>query len=455
MQNRLMSRRSFLRNSAIAGATMAALAACAPAAAPSTGGEAGGGEAAADVVNLTFVCDIINEGHVSVRNKWTEEFNAANPGIVVEHQPIPGPDYNTKIQTLFAAGTPPDMYRYLQEITPIITVAEKNLHLVLDDYIARDDYDVDAFRPDSITLYQWDGATYALPRDYGNQNLYYNVSLFEEAGVEPPPADWNDTEFTFEVFLDAAKALTKSDGNRTSQFGFLVNRSQRPWASWVYSNGGALVHRDDRGVATESAMADEKTVAALQFLQDLMYVHGVSPRPDLESEMGSAELFATGRVAIILTNPSAVNQYRSIEAFTWDVGTIPLGDADRRGTGGGGTGWATGAATQHPDEAWAFMKHITSEQAELDEVSVGATTPSRIAVVTSDAFLNPDLPPANSQAFAQAQEFVVRDPVHVNWPEITQRIYNPNMDLLWSGTEDAATVGAKIVEESAELFANA
>ena len=96
-----------------------------------------------------------------------------------------------------------------------------------------------------------------MPRDYGNQNLFYNVDLFEEAGVEPPPADWEDTEFTFDVFLDMAQQLTKREGNRTTQWGFLVNRGQRPWASWVYSNGGALVHKDDHGVATESAMSDE------------------------------------------------------------------------------------------------------------------------------------------------------------------------------------------------------
>lgn len=455
MRNSMLSRRDFLRNSAIATVMLTGLAACAPATAPSaTAGEGeSGGAPAGEAVDLVFVCDIINEGHVSVRNKWTEEFNAANPGVVVEHQPIPGPDYNTKIQTLFAAGTPPDMYRYLQEITPIITVAEKNIHLQVDDYIVRDSYDVDAFRPDAIALYQWDGKTYALPRDYGNQNLYYNVDILEEAGVTPPPADWNDTEFTFDVFLDMLLKVTKRDGDRVTQWGFLVNRGQRPWASWVYSNGGALVHRDDRGVATDSAMADEATVEALQFLQDLMYVHQVSPAPDLESELGGVDLFATGRVAVMLTNPSAVNQFRAIEAFRWDVGTIPIGKTERRGTGGGGTGWATGAATPHPDEAWLFMKHITSEQAQLDEVSVGATTPSRVSVVTSTAFLNPDLPPVNAAAFAQAQEFVVRDPVHVNWPEITQRVYNPAMDLLWSGAEDAATVGAKIKEEADPLFA--
>jgi multiple sugar transport system substrate-binding protein len=451
MKQHRLNRRDFLRQSAMAAGVLG-LAACAPAAvAPA--GETGGEAPAEEGITIAFVCDTINEGHTAVRQKWADDFTAETPGVTVEHQTVPWSDYFTKIQTLFAAGTPPDMYRYLQEIAPIITVDAKKLHVPLDDYIEADAYDISDFRPDAIELYRWNGTTYALPRDYGNQNLYYNVDLFEAEGVDPPPPDWNDTEFTFEVFLDMVQRLTKKDGDRTTQWGFLVNRGQRPWASWVYSNGGGLVHIDDRGVAYESAMADPEVVEATQFLQDLIYTHEVAPRPDVESELGGVDLFATGRVAVMLTNPSAVNQFRAIEAFTWDVGTIPIGKADRRGTGGGGTGWAIGNGVENPDVDWQFMMHITSEQAQLDEVSVGATTPSRVAVVTSEAFLSPDLLPEHSEAFAQAQEFVVRDPVNINWPEITQRVYNPSMDLLWSGAESAEAVGQKIVEESAELFA--
>ena len=454
-----LNRRSFLRGSALAAAASLGLVACAPATAPGTTATEGtSGEAgapAAEQVTLTFIVDTINEGHIGVRDQWAADFSAANPGIQVEHQTIPGTigDYNTKIQTLFAADTPADVYRYLQEVTPIITVADKGLHLVLDDYIARDSYDIDDYRPDALALYVWDGSTYALPRDYGNQNLFYNIDHFEEAGLDLPPADWEDTTWTFEAFLAAAQALTKSADGRTDQWGCLVNRGQRPWASWVYSNGGALVHIDDRGVATDSAMTDEATVTALQFVQDLMYTHEVAPRPDLESEMGGFELFASGRVGMMITNPSSVNQFRAIEAFRWDVGTIPLGAGERRGTGGGGTGWAAAGGTDAPDAAWAFLAYISSAEAELDEVAVGSTTPARTSVVTSEAFLSPDLAPSNSAAFAQAQEYVVRDPVHVLWPEITQRIYTPKMDLLWSGTESAASVGEQIKAESDPLFA--
>ncbi|RIK50759.1 MAG: hypothetical protein DCC57_11450 [Chloroflexi bacterium] len=451
--HRMLNRRDFLRGAALTAAGALGLAACAPATAPGASTSAGGESAPAEEqVTLTFIVDTINEGHIKVRDGWAQKFMEAHPNVKIDHQTVPQ-EYTTKIQTLFAAGTPADIYRYLQEVTPIVTVAEKQMHLVLDDYFARDSYDLSDFRPSAIELYQWDGKTYALPRDYGNQNLFYNIDLFEAAGLELPPADWEDTTWTFEKFLETAQALTKKEGERTAQWGFLVNRNQRPWASWLYSNNGALVHKDDRGLATDSAMTDEGSVEALQFVQDLMHVHGVAPRPDLESELGGFELFASGIVGMMINNPSSVNQYRTIESFKWDVGTIPLGKSERRGTGGGGTGWAAAAATKAPDWAWEFVKFISSPEAELDEVSVGATTPARVSVVTSEAFQDPSKPPSNSHAFAQAQEYVVRDPVHPLWPEITQRIYTPKMDLLWSGAEPAAEVARQIKEEADPLFA--
>ena len=46
----------------------------------------------------------------------------------------------------------------------------------------------------------------------------------------------------------------------------------------------------------------------------------------------------------------------------------------------------------------------------------------------------------------------MRDPVNINWLEITQCACNPSMDLLWSGAETAQAVGDTIVAESAELL---
>jgi multiple sugar transport system substrate-binding protein len=452
-QHSRLSRRRFLA-AALAAAGMGTLAACGGSAPPAgqSATAAGASQAQAPAqgqeVKLVFLSDTSNEAIIKVRNEWARKFSEAHKGVTVEHQPVPQ-EYATKIQTLFAAGTPPDIYRYLQENTPIVTVAQKKLHLPLNSYIERDKYDLSDYRPDAVNLYRWDGELYALPRDYGNQNLFYNIDLLEKAGLPPPPADWNDKTFTFTAFLDMARALTKSSGDRIEQYGFLVNRGWRPWASWVYNNGAAVVKMDAQGQATEIALTEPAAVEALQLLQDLMYKEKVAPRPDVESETGGFELFASGKVGIMLTNPSDVVKFRTINAFRWDVGTLPLGKATKRGTGGGGTGWAIGAGTKNPDLAWEFLTFISSAEAQLDEVRVGATTPSRVSVVTSKEFADPSKSPAHVTAFAQAQEYVVRDPVHPRWPEIFQRVVTPGMDQLWGGQKSAAEV-AQIIKDGGD-----
>jgi len=438
------------------GAGLLALSACSPAAAPAQPTSAAAAPTTeapkAAPVKLTFVCDTVNAGHVKVRDAWAAGFTTENPSITVDHQPVPT-DYNTKIQTLFAAGTPPDIYRYLQEVAPIITVVEKKMHLRLDDFVSADKYDLSDFRKEALGLYQWEGGLYALPRDYGNQNLFMNLDLFEKAGITPPNADWTNTDFTFASFLEMAQKLTVKTGDKVDQWGFLVNRGWRPWASWVYNNGATIVSRDDKGVATSMAINSPESVEALQFLQDLMHKYMVAPRPDIESELGGFDLFATGKVGMMINNPSSVNQYRTITAFKWNVATLPIGKASRRGTGGGGSGWASGAGTKAPDAAWKFLKYISSAQAELDEVSVGATTPSRVSVGTSDKFLDPTKPPANAKGFVDAQEYVVRDPVHVKWPEISSRVVTPNMDTLWNKSKTAQEVADAIKKDGDALLA--
>ena len=47
-----------------------------------------------------------------------------------------------------------------------------------------------------MALYQLCGKQYAYPLDFPNQELYYNVELFEQAGVKAPPGSWTDSSWT-------------------------------------------------------------------------------------------------------------------------------------------------------------------------------------------------------------------------------------------------------------------
>jgi multiple sugar transport system substrate-binding protein len=386
--------------------------------------------------------------HTRLMEPWQNDFNKARAPLTVDAQLV-AQGFNEKIQTMVAAGTPPDVFTYYQENIPIVAGVERRLLFAIDDLLKRDNYDISDFLPQAINLNRWQGKLWALPRDYGNQNVYYNVDMFQKKGIPLPGTEWTDGAWTYDKYVEAAKALTDPS---EKVWGILLNTAWRPWASFVYSNGGTVVNRNQDGLATDFAIAEDAAVEGLQFLQDLIYKHKVAPGPEATSDLGPVDFFATNKVGMLIGNPSQVVAFRRITAFKWDVAPLPVGRGGKRGTGGGGTGWAMAQATKNPDGAWEFLKFITSEKTQFDEVAAGATTPSRKKVVSSKEFLNPEQSPKNAKSFMQAQEYVVRDPVHVRWPEVQSQVVNKNVELLWGNKADARTVAKTIKEQGDQRF---
>ncbi|HEV2126687.1 MAG TPA: extracellular solute-binding protein, partial [Chloroflexota bacterium] len=242
--------------SGVAALPVVVLAACGQTAAPqATGTEKGGAQsnpagqtpagAKLNTAASLFFMNSMGGPYAGVMEEWATTFQEKT-GVKVETSPGTQ-DFANKLDSSFAAGTPPDIFIYHQERIPIVAGVERKMLLRLDDYVKRDRYDLNDFRKDSIDLYRWKGGLYALPRDYGLQLVWYNVDHFQRAGVKPPPANWQDTSWTFNTLLEAARKLTVRSGSNVSQWGLRVNRAWRPWASWVYSNGGAVVKKNGDG----------------------------------------------------------------------------------------------------------------------------------------------------------------------------------------------------------------
>ena len=165
--------------------------------------------------------------------RWAEQFEQRTGVKVQVNAGIT--DYDTKIQSAFAAGSPPNIFRYSPDTPSLITAVERNMLLKLDNLVKRDKYDLSDFRKEAIELYRWKGSLYALPRDYGLQLIFYNTDMFAKEGLPPIPGDWNDKTWTFAKFLEACQRLTRP-GERYALF---LPRGGRLRYSWIYSNGGA------------------------------------------------------------------------------------------------------------------------------------------------------------------------------------------------------------------------
>ncbi len=84
---------------------------------------------------------------------------------------------------------------------------------------------------------------------------------------------------------------------------------------------------------------------------------------------------------------------------------------------------------------------------------MGQTTPSRVSVVTGPEYLDPAHPPEHKRAFADGQDYVVRDPVAVKWPDAQRDVLNAALnERFWSGRETAAQVARAIREQGDPLL---
>jgi ABC-type glycerol-3-phosphate transport system substrate-binding protein len=104
-----LTRRAFLRTSAMAGVGLAAVA-CVPAAGPASGGAAEAGSApAADVVTVRFMSRAGAENNVQAQKTLDEDFRSENPGIQVQVEAAPD-GWVDKLLAQMVAGEAVDIF---------------------------------------------------------------------------------------------------------------------------------------------------------------------------------------------------------------------------------------------------------------------------------------------------------------------------------------------------------
>ena len=422
-----LSRRDFLRLSAAS--TMGAAIASSPLTA-----------LAQDAVNLRLMA-WGNPTEYEARLATLELFHESNPGISVQFDHTPS-DYMTKLLTQIAGGDYPDViFLGNGDIKPFVARGQL---LPLDEFIARDNFDTMDISQQNLALYNVDGVQYGFPVDAPNQQLFYNKTIFDNAGVDTPSPDWTDDSWNWEAFLDKAKSVTDKDNGI---WGWQVKTGFRAWWIWVTANGGAFFNE----AGTECVLNSAEAVEALQFLADLIHVHEVAPPLDVATELGSGELFQSGVTAMETWWPAIGRMRTNIaDKFEWNVAPHPAGRAGKS-TSGGGTGHTVSANTGNPEEAWEFLKFAISTPCVSLWTDIMGIVPPLTSVAESDVFLKPGEPPADILVFTKGNDYLKPDPRH---PQFTQArsLAQSQLERLWIGGVTAQEVADDIVAEVNRLL---
>jgi multiple sugar transport system substrate-binding protein len=383
-----------------------------------------------------------NPTEVDAREATIGLFEEEHPNIKVNFLHTPQ-NYGDKLQTMLAGGDYPDVM-YLGNGS-ILSYVSRDQLAPLDTFIDSDDLDTSDIFEANLELYNVDGVQYGFPADAPSQQLFYNKTMFEDAGIEVPPSDWEDPTWDWDSFLEKAQAVTDKDNN---QWGWQTKPGNFR-AGWLFvtANGGRMFNDD----GTQCVLNEPAAVEAYQFLADLIHVHEVAPPVDVAQEMGAAELFQSGLTAMETWWPAIGRMRTNIQDFEWDVAPHPAG-AETKTCTGGGTGHTLSKNAPNLDEGWAFMKFmVTTEAVELWTEIMGIVPPLK-SVAASDTFLQPDQPPEHITVFTEGAPYLRPDPRHPNFPE-SNTILQSELDYLWTGERDAQEVLDSAVDKINELLA--
>jgi multiple sugar transport system substrate-binding protein len=268
---------------------------------------------------------------------------------------IPWTEYNTKLPTLIAGGTAPDVMLMLYMMGH--KYGELNAVMDLNEFIEKDpEFNAADYIESSLQTYDIDGKQVALPNISSAWLLYYNKDMFDSAGLSYPSSEW----LWEGEFLDAAQKLTKdtnSDG-KPDVFGYTQNLWFNRCHNILIEYGGNYFNED----ASKCTMDKPESVKAIQFLYDLLHKHKVMPTPDQLMGQSFQAFFSGERAAMFMSGYFFFERVLNDTKANWGMSIIPSGPKGNFQIDAS-NGIAIVNGTKHPDEAWEVVKAFMSKEA--------------------------------------------------------------------------------------------
>jgi len=355
-----------------------------------------------------------------VNEEIIEAFQQDFPDATVELQFIPD-EYVQVINTRFVGGDAPDViYGHPHYFA---NWASRDLLMDLTDrFEANADFffDESRFLVSMYDSFMYDGKHIATINGHCTFLLYYNKDMFDRAGIAYPTDDW-----TWDDFLEAAIAMTVVNNGR-QEWGIVL-----PEPSWfiypyIYSFGGSIYN--DPNAPTSVTVNNPQTIEALQFIQDLVHVHGVAPASFSAEEIGGG--FDTGLVAMDIVGVWA-NVFRRDLDFNWDIANIPIHRGQPRATTAFFAGYAINKQTSNPDLAWEFAKYFQSDTGQTLLSTLGLITVINHQIASSEEVLQAPGMPDNHIIRVTSMDFAIQGyPMLPNLVETHAMVLGPLYDQL-------------------------
>jgi multiple sugar transport system substrate-binding protein len=348
------------------------------------GRDQGGTQRAGEVANVKYAFWGSPES-IGVEGDIIAAFEAKYSNIKIEPVVTGYGDYHTKLLTMIAGGSAPDLMRISTQFLPDL-VASKGL--VDIGKMARDhNYDLSIYLKEGLDDCSWEGVLYGLP--WGTAPVYalLNLTMFEEAGVSPPPYNW-----TVDDFVRVTKALTSGTG-ADKKYGFAMEIQGDLYGLYpfLWANGGRLLDE-----SRKTFMLDKpESYEVIQMLADL-YQGGYIPPETLMIGTHSASMpswFVNNKLAICLGAATTVLSAQN-GGTKFGVWPLPSGKTTHTTVVKSNT-TSMSVNSRYSEEAWLFSTFLRGDEGETFYTKAKRVPPSIVGDKYWDYYLDPNMYPQN------------------------------------------------------------
>lgn len=273
----------------------------------------------------------------------------AKTGIEVEVMVATSwPSLIEKVKTMTAAGLPPDLI-YGDNLR-IMELAELGLLAPLEEISAKNGVNLNNYPSMVLDGLRLKGKLYSLPTSVSIYATFYNVDLFDKAGIGYLPTKWTTNDLGWDEWVALASKLTidtNGDGvpEQYGLGGFGSNGGFNMIGLWNASDV-----TEDR---TKYLGTDPSVVRALEMTTSLWTEYGV---------VGGN--FFNGNAAIYPSQSQQLNALQQrAEAgglFNWSLGVLPKGDTRVAQTGFQSIGLSK--FSSNSEAAFALAKYLAYER---------------------------------------------------------------------------------------------
>ncbi|MDD5644308.1 MAG: sugar ABC transporter substrate-binding protein [bacterium] len=377
---------------------------------------------------------------LEVWKKAVNAFMAENTDISVKINNMDYNSYWSKLQTMIAGGTPPDVV--FMESYRLPAYALKGSLVDLSKYIEKSpNIKQGDFFGKAFDLYKYGDNVYGIPNDIAVFCMFYNKEIFDTYEVDYPEDGW-----TWDDFLDIAQKLTvdtNGDG-ATDIYGFIYGY---PFL-WIWQNDAYLT--DNPYNPAKITITSDNFIGALKFLADLRFKYRVVPSEAAVQAFNTGQFFTNGKVAMCVDGHWMVPYFKNNVKFGWDVVMLPKGK--QRATLGEGSCFSICKGSRNVDASWKLIEFLAGPKGQEIIVKEGFSTPALKEITETNAFLSP--PPKNKGAFIKSIPFGRYQPRIQSLSELENIFYRLHEQVVIDERADIKALCEKYSKEMEEVLKN-